>query len=120
MDSKSLIILLIVLSIPLLYIIGEVRNWRWLRVLSMVGTIPLLILISGLLSLLTSFDYNASYGFSSKELVDEVIVQLEHDQRDHVIEVLKELSDSYQPTYENKADYDTLTAEAVEALRDSP
>jgi hypothetical protein len=117
MHPLALIVILVVMASPILYIIGETRGRRSLRIGSIIILLPAAIFTGWATGMLSRFNYNAWYGSSSKSLIDETILQIEAGRSKEVARVLRQLSDSYSPTYENRAHYDELTESAVEEMK---
>ena len=67
---------------------------------------------------LSRLNYNAWYGFATKQLVDTIVTQVEDGNIDRTMRVLQRLNLEYQPTYENRAHYDELVKEAVAQMND--
>ena len=68
---------------------------------------------------LTRWNYNAWYGGASKALIETAVTEIEDGNIDRVMTVLRRLDLDYQPTYENRAHYDELIAEAVVQMQGS-
>ena len=82
-----------------------------------VSSLALSFLVAWIVGMLSHFDYNASYGFASSQLIDTVIVNLEAGNKDDLLRELRQLKADYQPTYENRANYDELVERFVERLK---
>jgi len=66
---------------------------------------------------LSHLNYNAWYGDASKDLVDTTITEIEDGNIERVMKVLRRLNLDYQPTYENRANYDELVSAAVSEMK---
>ena len=75
--------------------------------------------VAWLAAQLVRLNYNAWYGFASKELADTTISQIEAARTDVVLHELKELQETFRPTYEYRAHYDELVKEAVQNMKQS-
>lgn len=113
-------VILLVLLLPVLYIAGEVKQLRYLRVGAFALLLPICVFVAWGVGMLQQLDYNAHYGGASQSLIQATLEQIEGGNIDHVIECLKELDGKYQPTYENRANYDALTKETVQRLKSMP
>lgn len=84
-----------------------------------LGTVAVLLSFgfAALVGSLERFNSNAWFGGATKELIDEMVVELEAGNRDRVLRSLKDLQGRYSPTYENRARYDMLVKGAVKAMR---
>lgn len=120
MHPLGVIAILLVMTLPVLYIVGEVKQWRYLRVGAFVLLVPICVFVAWVVGMLQIFDYNARYGFASRDLIATTVQQLEAGNVEYVIECLKELEGEYHPTYENRANYDTLTEETIRQLNSRP
>lgn len=69
---------------------------------------------------LTQLNYNSHYGSASADLIETVIVNLEGGNTDNLLRELKSLKAQFQPTYENRADYDGLVNGFVSRMAASP
>src|SRR5207302_2707390 len=77
--------------------------------------------VSALTTLLTGFNYNAWYGGATKDLIETSLTQIEDGHLERVLIVWRGLNSQYQPTYENRAGYRDLVAEATARMRgDTP
>ena len=111
------LIILIIFSLPILYIIGEVKDKKLLRIIAFILLMPLCMLIAYFIGQVARLYYNANYGVITKKLIDESIVQLENGNTNHTIKCFKILSKKYRPTYESKANYKKLVEETVKKMR---
>jgi hypothetical protein len=77
--------------------------------------------VAALVGALHRFNDNAWYGNATKELVDTTIAELEAGSQANVVASLKELQRRFEPSYENRAQYDNLVGVAVERMKsDNP
>ncbi|MFO0919892.1 MAG: hypothetical protein U0872_16465 [Planctomycetaceae bacterium] len=120
MRPEAGFILFLLALVPIGWICSEFGNNRFLRI--SLGAISL-VMICGLSILGTNvynrFNYNAWYGFAAKELFHTIVVQIEDGKTDRVLSALKQLDEEFSPTYENRANYDELVAQAVKQMQDA-
>lgn len=64
-----------------------------------------------------TLDYSAWYGYATSDLIKTSIHEIEDGNLGRVLTVWRGLERQYQPTYENRAKYDTLVAEATRRMR---
>lgn len=119
MRSLAALLIVIISVSPALYIIGEIKAKRSLRMLSFIILVPTAVITGWIVGMMAKFNYNAWYGSSTKQLIDEINIQLKIGNQEQVRAVLTELSDMYHPTYENRAHYNELADKAVQKLRDA-
>jgi len=106
----------LVVLFPIGWVIGELKNKQTLRRISAVGAFVFALLVGVIVGYLQQLRYNAEYGFASKQLFEQTVISLKKGESDKVIEVYETLTESYRPTYENKADFDELVEKASEEL----
>lgn len=116
MQPLGFLAVLIVMTLPLLYIVGEAKRLRYLRISAFVLLLPICVFVAWAVGMLQQFNYNAWYGFASQELIAATVQQLETGNTDHVLQCLKALDEQFSPTYENRANYDNLVEVTVRAL----
>jgi hypothetical protein len=107
------LILFLTVALPIAWFISEFQPRTWLRLVLGCAAIGMSYLVATGVGLLQQLDYNAWYGDASRQLIDTTVVKLESGKMPEVIANLNWLSRNYQPTYENRADYDDLVAEYV-------
>lgn len=117
MAPQALILLTVVVGLPIAWLRSEYSDRRGLRITLGGLAIASSVGVAMLFSMLGRFNYNAWYGGATKQLVDTTIVEIEDGNIDRVMSVLRQLKLDYEPTYENRAHYDELVAEAVEAMK---
>lgn len=118
MSSLAAFLILIVIGLPIVWFSSEFSERRGLRIALGIGAILSSFAVATLAGLLEQFKYNAWYGGATKDLIDTTINEIEDGNIDRVMAVLRRLRREYQPTYENRARYDELVAEAVADLAD--
>jgi hypothetical protein len=71
-------------------------------------------------SIVNEIEANSYFGFESKRLIEETIQALRDGKSTEVLEHLEAFNAQYQPSYENRANYDTLITEYAENLKSGP
>ena len=74
--------------------------------------------VAYIVGILSQLNYNSWYGEASKDLIDTIVLQLEAGNEARVESSLRKLSEEFQPTYENRANYDDLVKQAVRRMKD--
>lgn len=75
------------------------------------------ICIWALTSIATTFNYNASYGGATGDLISTSLKQIEDGHLDRVLKVWRGLDRQYHPTCENRAQYKELVNQATSRMR---
>ncbi len=75
------------------------------------------LLVGVIVGLLQRLQYNADYGFSSKELFEQTVISLKNGKTDEVLKEYEKLLEVYSPTYENRANFDEVVNAAAESLK---
>jgi glucan phosphoethanolaminetransferase (alkaline phosphatase superfamily) len=106
----------------LFWIIAEFKFKKsWTRILfgalAFIAWLVFLNIAIPVFHVLEKFNYNANYGFASKQLIDTTIEKIESGETEKVLKSLKKLQEKFKPTYENRANYDKLVNEAVEEMK---
>jgi hypothetical protein len=114
----ALLVLLLVIATPIAWFASEFQERRSLRIALGSAALVLCFGVAFLAGMLERFNSNAWFGFATKDLIDATIEELESGNEDRVLSSLKNLQQEYSPTYENRARYDELAAEAVANMRD--
>jgi hypothetical protein len=73
--------------------------------------------IATLIGSMQQFDANAYYTSHTKELLDVSIRQHQAGRSEAVIREWTRARDAFQPTYENRGDYQEIVAEAIEGMK---
>src|SRR4051812_42704454 len=117
MNELGCFVLILTIVMPIAWFASEFQDRRWLRL--MLGTAAVLLSfgVAFLVGSLQRLNYNAWYGGATKGLIDTTISQLEAGHMDRVLLSLKDLQSKYEPTYENRAHYDTLVTATVEDMK---
>jgi hypothetical protein len=116
LNPTSILILILVSLFPIGWIVGEVKNNAMMRRVCGVGAFVLALLIAIVVGSIHRLQYNADYGFAAKALFEKTVISLENGRSDVVLDEYKKLSDTYQPTYENRANFDEIARDAAERL----
>lgn len=106
-----LLIVFLTIALPVAWIASEFQERRWLRILAGCAALSMSFLVASGVGMLERLNSNAWYGSASKELIDTTIAELERGNTDQLVAELKTLQASFDPTYENRAQYDKLVAE---------
>ncbi len=111
-------ILIIVVGLPIAWLVSEFRsNKRSIRCVLGILSILSCFGIAWLTAQFVRLNYNAWYGFAFKSLIDASIEKMENGKTDVVLKELKILQDKFQPTYENRANYNELVTEAADKIK---
>ena len=116
-----IILPIITILIAISWFISEfTTKKKWLRCLLGISALILCAISieqwTAISSILKKFNYNAYYGFASKQLVNTTIERLESGETETVLKSLKKLQEDFRPTYETKADYCELVSKAVKDM----
>ena len=114
------LIVFVVVAVPLAWLVSEFQGRTWLRIVLGVAAIGMSYFVAFVVGSLTRLNYNANYGTASAELIQTVIVNLEGGNEENLLRELKSLKAQYQPTYENRANYDRLVNDFVSRMAASP
>lgn len=109
-----------VFTFPLLWLICEFQEYRWLRIIFGVLAIATSYLVAYGVGSLQMLNANAWYGEASKELIHAVAIEIEEGETDRLLQELKWLEAEFEPTYENRAAYDELVGEFRRRLKHVP
>lgn len=117
MGIEVIFVLVFVLALPVAWFISEFKSKRR-SVRCVLGILAILSCfgVAWLTAQFVRLNYNAWYGFSSKQLVDSIVERLENCDTQTVLVELKDFQKKYRPTYENRAHYDELVDEYVKKL----
>jgi hypothetical protein len=117
MNAFGYLLLFLIVALPIVWIVSEYNHGRLARIsLGLASMILISLCIAGLDKISYSFNYNSWYGSNTKSLIDETVRQLEAGNTNQVLKALKQLQESYQPTYENRAKYDFLVSNTVSSM----
>lgn len=111
-------LILAVMGLPIAWLASEFRYGRGMRIsLGIAAMAVVTITASGLWSTLSKLQYNSDFGAATKGLIEASIEQIEDAQLDRVLKAWRGLNAQYRPTYENRAQYPELAAEATDLIR---
>ncbi len=111
-------LVLVVVGLPVAWLMSEFRCGRAVRVsLGIAALTVVTMIVSALWSALSHFQYNSDFGFATKDLIEASIEQIEDGHLDRVLKGWRGLNAQYRPTYENRAHYPELAAEATALIR---
>jgi hypothetical protein len=118
MSPAAFLLIAIIICLPIAWLISEVRGSRTLRItLGVLAIGVTATCIWALSAVVTRFNYNAWYGGATGNLIRTSLAQIEDGHFDRVLEVWRELDQQYQPSYENRANYQGLVEEATQRMR---
>jgi len=110
------LILFLTITFPIAWLASEFQDRRWVRIIAGIAAISMSFLVATGVGSLERLNSNAWYGGASKNLIDTTIEELERGETERLLEELKILQERFQPTYENRARYDTLIEEFISRL----
>ena len=113
MPPIVVVLITVAVTLPIAWLISEYKGYRFARI-----ALGILAILGGYAFALgarfvTELNYNAWYGFATYELIDTTVREIEDGNLDRVMTVLRSLKRQYHPTYENRANYQTLTEHAT-------
>jgi len=119
MSPLGLLFVGIILSVPIGWLISEFRAKDPLRILLGVFAIAATtFFVSSLACFFTHMSYNQEFGYSTKDLIETSLKQIEDGHQDRVVKVWRGLNDQYDPTYEtHHPAYSDLVTEAAARMR---
>ena len=109
--------LVLAVALPVAWFTAEFSSKRWLRILFGFGMLANCVLLAFGFSCLERFNYNAWYGGASERLIDTTISEIEAGRSDELLTELRRLHDQFQPTYENRGNYDKLVEQFVNRVK---
>ena len=110
--------ILIAIGLSLAWLVSEFYPYRGVRILLAVGLLMFATFVSCVgTDLLCRFQYNAWYGSASADLIDTTIAEIEAGRSQALLPRLKELRESFRPTYENRNHYDEKVAQFVRQVQ---
>jgi hypothetical protein len=104
MDPLLLILILAVLA-PFAWLASEFQSRVWLRIVFGVTALVGAYCIGSLVDTLRRFDSNTYFSTANQQLIQTTIKSLDRGQADDVLRELRAFDQSYEPTYENRAEY---------------
>jgi hypothetical protein len=115
-DSMLPLFLVLTVALPLIWLVLEFQEKRWLRIAVGCAAIAMSYFVAVGVGTLQQLNYNAWYGDASQKLIRGTLTELKNDNSQAVIDNLEWLNQRYHPHYENRARYDELANEYVERL----
>ena len=111
------LILVLVVFFPLLWFVSEFQDRTWLRIVLGCGAIAVSFLVATGVGMLQQLTYNSSYGHASQQLIDMTLNELQANNHSGVVRNLEWLNDRFEPSYENRGNYDELVYAVCRAFR---
>lgn len=111
------VILILLVVLPVAWLISEFQPRCWVRITLGISSLALSFFVAWVVGMLSHLQYNADYGFASSQLMNTVITNMEAGNTDNLLRELRQLKTDFQPTYENRANYDGLVRQFVERLK---
>jgi hypothetical protein len=108
--------LVVVMMLPIVWVLSEFQARVWLRLLLGGCTICASYGVFYIVGTFERLSYNSWYGIATRALIHAEIEAIEADRVVLVTAELKRLYEEFDPTYENRADYDRLAAEAAKRI----
>ncbi|HEY4310003.1 MAG TPA: hypothetical protein VGN12_11170 [Pirellulales bacterium] len=111
-----IIAVVLVILLPIVWVLSEFQARLWLRLLLGGCTIFASYGVFYIVGELERLKYNSWYGLATQGLIHAEIEALDADQGALLAAELKRLQIEFDPTYENRADYDRLAAETAKRI----
>ena len=111
-----IVAMVLVILFPVAWLLSEFQTRLWLRLLLGGCTICASYGLFYIVGELERLKYNSWYGMATQALIHAEIEAIDADQVALVAAELKRLQNEFEPTYENRADYDRLAAEAAKRI----
>lgn len=114
----ALLAFILSLLLPIAWFLSELRGKPPVRILLGFLSIASVVFCTwAVTGLLATINYNAEYGAATSDLIKASLAAIDRGQVDRVAAAWRELGSRYQPTYENRAGYPDLAAEATCQIR---
>ena len=113
---SEIAVALVVIAIPVSWLVAEFRGKR-VRITFGLLTILCSFGIAAIIGKTTELNYNAWFSRATSDLIFTIVEQVEDSELDRVMTVLRSLNRQYQPTYENRANYQALVEDATARMR---
>jgi glucan phosphoethanolaminetransferase (alkaline phosphatase superfamily) len=117
MNPFLLVTICFVIGCPIAWLASEFQERRWPRILLGIAAIASCFGVAALVGALEMWNANAWYGNATKELMDTTVAELEAGNQTSVLASLKELQRRFEPSYENRAEYDKIVETAVQRMK---
>ena len=119
MSILGYFLLLLVFILPAVWVFSEFKCERKARLLAGSAAILTSFAVAALVGILERLNSNSWFGYHTKGLVAATVNNLEAGRNTNVLNALKELQESYHPSYENRAGYGVLVSNAVIRMNES-
>ncbi|MGB0578365.1 MAG: hypothetical protein ACPGVU_01565 [Limisphaerales bacterium] len=117
MSPLGVLLIAIIFALPIAWLASEFRGSRALRIsLGILSIGVTAACVWGLSGLLARFSFNAWYGGATSKLISTSIKHVEEGHVERVLDAWRGIELQYRPTYENRAHYDNLVAEATRQM----
>jgi hypothetical protein len=117
MNVLGFLFLFLIVALPIAWLVAEFKCGRTARISwGLACGVFVSFCVAGFIGVTKTFNYNSWYGNNTKCLIDETVRQLEAGNTNLVIKAFKQIQDSYQPTYENRAKYNLLVSNAISSM----
>jgi hypothetical protein len=114
MNAIGYLFLFLLVASPIAWLVAEFKWSVSVRVtFGFLSLFLVALCMAGLVGVTTKFHFDIWYGENTKSLIDESVRQLEVGNTNQVLKVFKKLQNNFQPTYENRAEYNLLVSNAV-------
>lgn len=121
MNGFGILLILVIIALPVVWLVAEFKASRGVRIgLGACAFACAIIFTYGLATLLSTLNYNATFGRATKSLVETSIAQIEDGHLDLVLKAWRALDAQYRPTYENRGGYQGLVESATRAMGGEP
>jgi hypothetical protein len=110
--------ILIAIGLLLAWLVSEFYPYRGVRILLALGLVMFATFVSCVgTNLWSRFQYNAWYGSASADLIDTTIAEIEAGRSQELLPRLKELRETFHPSYETRDHYDEKVAQFVKQVQ---
>jgi hypothetical protein len=115
------LLILLLVVIPMAWFVSEFSKYRSLRlVLGILAIATTTFSVWAVNDLLTTINYNSSYGTATKKLVETSIAQIEAGRQDRVLKAWRAMDVQYDATYETQPGrYVALVEDATARMTDN-
>ena len=112
------LILAAVVLMPIIWLGCEFQHRIWLRIVAGIAAMTAVFMVSQLYLAVKGFDSNSYFGTANQEFIRATINGLKNGNSDAVLEELQSFYDSYEPTYETRANYEELVEAYSKNIKD--
>lgn len=118
MPALPLLVFILALLLPIAWFLSELVGKPPVRILlGFLSIASVAFCTWAVTGLLATINYNAEYGAATSDLIKASLAAIDRGQIDRVADAWRELDSRYEPTYENRAGYPDLAAEATCQIR---